>query len=253
MIKLEQVSAGYGKTICIEDVSLQFPEGKMTVIAGPNGSGKSTLVKSLVGLSQVHSGQITVQGQPLQEIDGRKLARMVSYLPQNRNLPAITAWKMVLHGRFPHLSYPRHYSQQDHEMVREAMEQLGIWELRKKEVARLSGGERQKVYLAMALAGDTGALILDEPTTYLDICHQLEFLKLLEQLKDRGKTIIVILHDLNAALQCADQMVVMNCGRAAGVGRPEEIFESRILEQVFGIRSHVFTQENGDPFYYFTN
>lgn len=252
MIKMEHVYAGYGKQTCIENITLEIPKGGMTVIVGPNGSGKSTLVKTVVGLSQLHSGQVLVDGEPTVGMDRQKLARMVSYLPQNRNLPAITAWKMVLHGRFPYLSYPRHYTEQDHQMVQNAMEQLGIWELRKKEIARLSGGERQKVYLAMALAGNTDALILDEPTTYLDICYQLELLKLLKKLKEEGKTIVAILHDLNAALQYADQIIVMDQGKAVGMGKPQEIFESRILERVFQIRSHCFLQEDGERYYYFT-
>lgn len=251
MIMLDRVYAGYGKQTCIEGITLQIPKGRITAIVGPNGSGKSTLVKTVVGLSQVHSGQILVGGEPAADLGHKKLAQMVSYLPQNRNLPAITAWKMVLHGRFPYLSYPRHYTENDYWMVQKAMEQLGIWDLRKKEIARLSGGERQKVYLAMALAGDTSTLILDEPTTYLDICYQLEFLKLLKKLKEEGKTIAVILHDLNAALQHADQMIVMDHGKAAAMGKPEEIFESRVLERVFRVRSHSFLQEDGERYYYF--
>lgn len=252
MIKMEHVSAGYGKQIRIRDIDVRFAKGRMTVIIGPNGSGKSTLMKSVVGLSHVMEGTIRIQGEDVTVLGSKKIARIVSYLSQNRNLPSITAEKMVLHGRFPYLSYPRHYSDMDKQFVRAAMERLGIWELRKKEVARLSGGERQKVYLAMALAGNTDVLILDEPTTYLDVCYQIEFMKLLDELRREGKTVVVILHDLNAALQHADQILVMQDGRIVGAGTPDEVFESRILDETFRIRSHCFMDESGENHYYFS-
>lgn len=252
MIKMQQVAAGYGKQVKIRGIETTFKQGEMTVIVGPNGSGKSTLLKSIVGLSHVFEGQIQIDGQDVTELGNKKIAQMVSYLSQNRNLPAITVEKMVLHGRFPYLSYPRRYSDADRQYVKEAMEKLGIWELRRKEVAKLSGGERQKVYLAMALAGDTDVLILDEPTTYLDICYQIEFMKRLRSLQDEGKTVVVILHDLNAALQYADKILVMRDGSVTGIGTPDEIFESKILEETFQIRSHYICDETGERHYYFT-
>lgn len=251
MIRLEAVSAGYGKQIKVTGIDTGFEEGKMTVIVGPNGSGKSTLIKSIVGLSQVMEGRIQIQGEDVKILGNKKIAQTVSYLSQNRNLPSITAEKMVLHGRFPYLSYPRHYSELDYQYVKQSMERLGIWDLRKKEVARLSGGERQKVYLAMALTGNTDVLILDEPTTYLDVCYQIEFMKLLEGLRDEGKTLVVILHDLNAALLHADKILVMKEGRAVGMGTPDEIFESRILDETFQIRAHCFCDDDGRKQFYF--
>ena len=251
MIKMKKVSAGYGKQVKISGIDLQFKEGTMTVIVGPNGSGKSTLIKSIVGLNQVMEGEIEVCGENTKILGHKKLAQMVSYLSQERNLPSITASKMVLHGRFPYLSYPRHYSDTDKQYVREAMERMGIWELRNEEVARLSGGERQKVYLAMALAGNTDILILDEPTTYLDVCYQIELMKLLKNLQKEGKTIVVILHDLNAALRYADQVVVMREGNAVGCGTADEIYKSKILDETFGIHTHVFVDGEGEKQYYF--
>lgn len=251
MIKMERVSAGYGTQAKIRDIDAQFPEGKMTVIVGPNGSGKSTLIKTIVGLSRVFDGKISLRGEDVEVLGNKKISQMVSYLSQNRNLPSITAEKMVLHGRFPYLSYPRRYSDEDRQYVKNAMERLGIWELRKQEVAQLSGGERQKVYLAMALAGNTEVLILDEPTTYLDICYQIEFMKLLDGLRKDGKTLVVILHDLDAALQHGDQIVVMRDGCVAGCGTPGEVFESGILEETFGIKAHRFVDGEGRGRYYF--
>lgn len=251
MIKMEQVSAGYGKQVTIRGIDAEFRQGEMTVVVGPNGSGKSTLVKSIVGLNQILEGTIRIHGEDVKQLGSKRTAQMVSYLPQNRNLPSITAERMVLHGRFPYLSYPRRYSGEDERHVKEAMKRLGIWELRNREVARLSGGERQKVYLAMALAGDTEILILDEPTTYLDICCQIEFMKLLEELRNEGKTLVVILHDLNAALQQADQILVMQQGRVAGMGTPKDMVHSGILEEAFQIGIQCFCDEAGKNHYFF--
>lgn len=255
MIELKGVNAGYGtgrgKKVRLENADVTFAKGKMTVIVGPNGSGKSTMVKSVVGLCNVYSGSVRIAGTDVKELGSQKIARLISYLPQNRNLPAITAQKMVLHGRFPYQSYPRHYTEDDKRRVRESMEKLGIWGLRHEYVANLSGGERQKVYLAMALAGDTDGFLLDEPTTYLDICYQGELMKLLAGLKEEGKTVAVILHDLNAALQFADQVVVMQGGRVAAADTPGRIYDSGILEEVFRIKSRCFKDENGKNYYYF--
>ncbi len=252
MIELRGVDAGYGKEVRVHGLDVQFRKGELTAIVGPNGSGKSTMIKSVVGLCHIFSGKVLVQGEEVGTLGSKKLATLVSYLPQNRNLPAITAQKMVLHGRFPYQSYPRHYTDEDRQYVRDAMEKLGIWELRHQYMANLSGGERQKVYLAMALAGNTKGFLLDEPTTWLDICYQIEFMNILKSLRDEGRTIAVILHDLNAALQCADRIVVMEKGRAVAVDTPERIYESRILENVFHIGSRRFEDEDGKCFYSFS-
>lgn len=252
MIELKHINAGYGKEVRVHDVNVEFRKGELTAIVGPNGSGKSTMIKSIVGLCHVFSGQVLIQGDEAAVMGNKKIARLVSYLPQNRNLPAITAQKMVLHGRFPYQSYPRHYTDEDRQHVREAMEKLGIWEYRHQYMANLSGGERQKVYLAMALAGDTKGFLLDEPTTWLDICYQIEFMKILRGLREEGRTIVVILHDLNAALQYADRIVVMQDGHAVAADTPERIYESRILETVFHISSRCFEDEEGNHYYYFS-
>lgn len=251
MIDLLHVDAGYGKSIKIQDINASFPKGEMTAIVGANGSGKSTMVKSVVGLCHVLGGTIRIHGEDAAKMNHKQVAKLISYLPQNRNLPAITAGKMVLHGRFPYLSYPRHYSELDWQCVRESMEQLGIWNLRHKLMAELSGGERQKVYLAMALAGETEILILDEPTTYLDISCQIEFMKILRTIKEEGRTVVAILHDLNAALQYADRILVMKDGRVSGIGTPSQMFDSRILEEAFGIQVHRFMDGEGKAHYYF--
>lgn len=251
MIELRGVDAGYGKQVRIQGLDVTFRQGELTAIVGPNGSGKSTLIKSIVGLCHVFSGDVLIQGEDAKAMGNKKIARLISYLPQNRNLPAITAQKMVLHGRFPYQSYPRHYSDEDRQLVKDAMERLGIWDLRHQYMANLSGGERQKVYLAMALAGDTKGFLLDEPTTWLDICYQIEFMNILKHLRDEGRTIGVILHDLNAALQYADRIVVMEKGQAVAVDTPERIYQSRILEEVFHIHSRRFQDEDGKFYYTF--
>lgn len=251
MIELKHVTAGYGKEKIIQDVSVKFLKGEITAIVGPNGSGKSTLLKTILGLSKRLEGNICVEGSEIREMGHKELAKKVSYLPQNRMLPAITVYKMVLHGRFPYLGYPRHYRKEDYRHAEEAMKVMGILPLKDKTVAKLSGGERQKVYLAMAIAGETEAFIFDEPTTYLDIRYQLELLELIQKLKEQGKTIIIVLHDLDYALRIADKMVIMKDGMLIKMGIPEDIVKNKVLDEVFHIRTTCFEDSNHEKYYYF--
>ena len=235
MIELRNVSAGYGNHPVLQDVSLTFPAGQITVLLGPNGCGKSTLLKSLLGLARIHSGSVTVAGKDLNQWDSTQLARQVSYLPQTRRVPDMTVERLVLHGRFPYLSYPRRYRREDREMARLAMEQVGIGDLAGAELKTLSGGTRQKAYIAMALAQDTGAVLLDEPNAYLDISHQLQLMRLCRELADRGKAVVLVLHDLDLALGWADRIALFSQGRLLSVGTGEELCRSGALEQAFGV------------------
>lgn len=252
MISLKNIKAGYGQKITLDNINYDFLEGKITAIVGMNGCGKSTLLKTMVGLMTPLNGQVFIDNQDIKLLSDQKRAQQIAYLPQNRNVPVISVGRMVLHGRFPYLSYPRRYKKEDYDIANRAMERIGITALKDRNMAELSGGERQKVYLAMAFAQETKTILLDEPTTFLDINYQLEIMKLLTDLKNEGKTVITVIHNIGAALSIADQIVVMEAGKIKMSGVPEKIYESGILEQVFHIKEHCFFDENKKKHYYFT-
>lgn len=251
MIKCENLSAGYGSRAVITDINWQAEPGKLTAIIGPNGSGKSTLLKAVMGQAKVISGGIFLEEKPIEEFAGRERAKRIAYLPQSRSDANISAARMVLHGRFPYIVYPRHYTGEDEAKVEEALSALGITDLRDKPVSELSGGEKQKVYLAMALVQDAPVLFLDEPATYLDISGQLELLEQLKGLAERGRTIVVVLHDLNQALQYADRILVMEKGQLVQYGSGEEIMEAQTIQKVFHIQVRQMQDEEGQVHYWF--
>ena len=233
---LRNLSVSYQDKDVLFDINLTLSAGQITVIVGPNGCGKSTLLKTLCGILPVRSGDILIKGRSIRTYSAQALARQISYLPQNRQIPDISVERMVLHGRFPYLSYPRRYRPADLEIAHQAMERMGIADLAETSMTTLSGGTRQKVYLAMALAQDTPIILLDEPTTYLDIAHQLQTMEHARFLCREGKTVVMVLHDLPLALKLADQLVVMHQGRIAASKNPEELYASRCLDDVFGVR-----------------
>jgi len=254
VIKMKNVCAGYNGEEVLHDINLEFEPGEVTVIIGPNGCGKSTLLKTLVRLNEHSSGEILVKKSgcneelsqkispgvedyiEISELSSADLAQRIAYLPQNKRTPDISVLRMVLHGRFAYLKYPRRYRKEDYEMARKALEQVDIEDLAEKNVNELSGGTRQKVYIAMALAQDTDTILLDEPTTYLDIAHQIKMMKLARELADNGKAVVMVLHDLVQGFQTADKIVVMDDGRLRACGEPEEVYASGVVEEVFGVR-----------------
>lgn len=249
MIETVDLHAGYDGREILHGISLRAENGEVLALVGPNGCGKSTFLKTLVGI--VHgTGEILADGKPAGEMNGHELARHLSYLPQGKTVPDITAGRLVLHGRFPYLRYPRRYGKQDVAIAREAMEKLDIGELWDMPVAALSGGMRQKVYIAMALAQGTGNVLLDEPTTYLDISHQLRLLRLTRELAREGKTVVMVLHDLPQALEYADRVAVMRAGQLLDAGRPEEVFARGSLSDAFGVRLERFRAGNRWHYYY---
>lgn len=250
MIQLEHISAGYGGPLVVQDVSLELNPGEVLALLGPNGCGKSTLLRVIAGLQAPAGGQVLVDGTPAQRLTRRQLAQTVTYLPQSRTVPNITAYRMVLHGRFPYLSYPRRYRPEDHAAARRALEQADAWELAQLPVQSLSGGQRQKVYLAMALAQDTQTILMDEPTTYLDIRHQLDLMGFSRSLAEQGKAVVLVLHDLCLALRFAHRGAVMEDGRLLQTGTPEELFASGILTQTFHTRLARVETGEGWRYYY---
>ena len=249
MIELHDVTVGYGGKPMLRDISLAFPPGQVTVLLGPNGCGKSTLMKTALGLLPRQSGEILYDGVNLEQMTTRQVARKAAYLPQSREIPSITARRMVLHGRFPYLGYPRRYRPEDRAAAERALEWAGAAELADRPVGELSGGQRQKVYLAMALAQDTETVFMDEPTTYLDVRHQLEVMSVSRRLADMGRAVVLVLHDLPLALRAADRLAVLADGALCQVGTPEEIFTGGELDRAFGVTVQRVRTENGWLYY----
>ena len=249
-ICFDHVSFGYGTREVIHDVSFQLPQNSATAIVGPSGSGKSTLLRTIAGLHPMAGGQITVDGVPVKNLTRRQMAQKITYMPQSRTIPNITARKMVLHGRFPYLSYPRRYRKEDYEAARRAMERSDAWELADSPVQSLSGGQRQKVYLAMAMAQETQTILMDEPTTYLDIQHQLSLMTVAQQMAGQGTAVVLVLHDLCLALRFSDRCVLLQEGQMVQQGSPEEVFQSGALDQVFQAHIRRVDTPNGWRYYY---
>jgi iron complex transport system ATP-binding protein len=227
MVKLQGISAGYGEKTVLQNISMDFPPGTVTAIVGPNGCGKSTLLKTTAGLLPLTAGEIAAD---------EPRARYIAYSPQSRAIPEMTAGRLVLHGRFPWLTWPRRYRAEDEAAARSAMDRLGVAELSDTPLAELSGGTRQKVYLAMALAQGADTLLLDEPTSFLDIGHQLQLMALCRELAAEGKALAVVLHDLPLALGYADLVAVMDAGQLLALDTPGAILSSGLLDRVFGVR-----------------
>lgn len=235
MIELKNISAGYEKNIVINNLSATFEKGKLVSIIGVNGCGKSTLLKTTVGILPLIGGEIKIDGQKLGSMTRPEVARKVAYLAQGKNTPDMTVEQLVLHGRFPYLSYPRRYKKQDREIALSAIEKVGLSDFARKPLRTLSGGMRQNAYIAMALAQDTDYILLDEPTTYLDISHQLQLMKTLKALAESGKGIITVMHDLPMAFDFSTEIALINDGNIAMRSTPEKICASSVVESVFGV------------------
>lgn len=250
MIQIQDLTVGYGTRRVLEEVTLDFRQGEVLALVGPNGCGKSTLTRTVLGLLPKLGGEILVDGRPARELSPKELAQKAAYLAQTRSAPNITAGRMVFHGRFPHLSYPRSYRPQDKEMVRRSMERTGTLELEGQLMPKLSGGQQQKIYLAMALAQDTPTLFWDEPTTYLDARHQLDVMDLACSLAGEGRAVVMVLHDLCMALRGAHRVAVFHQGRLRQVGTPEEIYASGVVEETFGVRLGRVQTPSGWRYFY---
>lgn len=235
MIAIKDLYSGYGDDDILKGVSLNILKNKLTVIAGPNGCGKSTLLKTISGIIKKTSGSIFIDDVDLSNILPLDRAKRIAYLSQNRSVPDIAVKNLVLHGRFPYLSYPRRYRAEDREAVDIALERMGIEGLRDKMVSELSGGERQKVYIAMALAQGSDYLLLDEPTTFLDISHQFQLLDLAKELCSENKSVVMVLHNLESALSIADSFILLDKGRLLFEGSVDDVYSSKLIDKVFNV------------------
>lgn len=249
-MELRQLRAGYGEHMVLDGVDLALRPGEVLALLGPNGSGKSTLIRAALGLLPLTGGQVLIDGADAAALSPRQRAQKAAYLPQTRPVPNITALRMVLHGRFPHLTYPRRFRQEDYAAAMAALEQADAACLARRPMPELSGGQRQRVYLAMALAQDAPTLFLDEPTAFLDVSHQLEVGRLAGQLARQGKAVVLVLHDLPLALSTADRLAVLDGGRLLAVDGPEALCADGILNSVFGIELGRVMTDRGWRYYY---
>ncbi len=249
MIALKDLTVGYHGEALLSQVNLEFPQGQVTVLLGPNGCGKSTLLRTVLGLLPPLGGEILYDGEPISSLSGGAVARKAAYMAQNHTVPSIVAQRMVLHGRFPYLSFPRKYRKEDHEAVRRALETAGGLDLSNRPMQELSGGQRQKVYLAMALAQETGTILMDEPTTWLDIRHQLEVMATARALAESGRAVGLVSHDLCLALRTADRVAVLAQGALQLAAPPEEAFASGVLDLAFGVRVRRVETPTGWQYY----
>ena len=250
MMELRQLRAGYGEHMVLDGVDLALCPGEVLALLGPNGSGKSTLIRAALGLLPLAGGQVLIDGADAAALSPRQRAQKAAYLPQTRPVPNITALRMVLHGRFPHLTYPRRFRPEDYAAAMAALDQADAACLARRPMPALSGGQRQRVYLAMALAQDAPTLFLDEPTAFLDVSHQLEVGRLAGQLARQGKAVVLVLHDLPLALSTADRLAVLKGGRLLAVDGPEALCADGILNSVFGIELGRVMTDRGWRYYY---
>ena len=250
MIELRALSAGYRGRAVLENVSLAFPPGTVTALLGPNGCGKTTLLKTALGLLPPISGEVLYDGTPLSALPPKQAARQAAYLPQSRAVPELDARRMVLHGSFPYLSFPRRYRQSDHAAVECALAAAGATELADRPLRELSGGQRQKVYLAMALAQETPAVFLDELTAWLDARCQLDVMRTARTLADAGRAVVLVCHDLCLALRTADCAAVFAGGRLLTAGTPEAVYQSGALEKAFDVRVRRVSVDGGWQYFY---
>jgi len=233
-MKVSDLCAGYSAKPTLSDLSFSVKPGSIVGVVGPNGCGKSTLLKTLCGILPIQQGSVLYQGTDIHRFSTNLLARTVSYLPQHRNIPEIDVSAFVSYGRFPYLGFPRRLTKLDRQMVEIALHKTGVSDLAEKHLSQLSGGERQRVFLAQILAQDTPYILLDEPTTYMDIRYKLEFMELIHALQN--KTILLVLHDLDLAISYCDSLLVLSDGKICGYGTPKEAIEKEWLKEAFGVK-----------------
>ncbi|MDN6457441.1 MAG: ABC transporter ATP-binding protein [Yaniella sp.] len=240
---------GYAARTIVDGLTLDIPPGGFTVIIGPNGCGKSTLLRALGRMITPRAGSVSIDGVDLASLRTKQVARRIALLPQAPLAPgAITVADLVARGRNPHQSLLRQWSDDDERVVDESLREVGMRDATDRLVEELSGGQRQRVWIAMTLAQQTPVLLLDEPTTYLDIAHQIDVLDLCSRLHESGRTIVAVLHDLDLAARYATHVVAMRDGAIAAVGTPDEVFTPETLRRVFDLEALVLRDpETGRP------
>lgn len=246
MFKAENLALGYSThTYVLRKTSFSILRGMNTVIIGPNGSGKSTLLNALSRLLLPWEGEIYYDGKPLRSLPVRQFAKKVALLPQTPQVPDdFTVYDLVSQGRFPYRNWLGFLSERDQQIVQQAIDWVGMARLSYRMVSELSGGERQRAYLAMALAQEPEVLLLDEPTTFLDICYQLEVMELIKRLnQEKGITIVMVLHNINHAIQYADEVIVLHRRQVYAQGHPDHVITPELCEEVFQVQARFLEGE----------
>ncbi|GAA2310668.1 ABC transporter ATP-binding protein [Streptomyces kunmingensis] len=246
----DEVTLGYDQRVIAEKLSVEIPDNSFTVIVGPNACGKSTLLRALSRMLKPSAGRVLLDGSVIQSMPAKKVAKTLGLLPQSSVAPdGITVGDLVARGRYPHQGLLRQWSPEDEQVVRESMESTGVAELADRYVDELSGGQRQRVWIAMALAQQTPLLLLDEPTTFLDIQHQIDVLDLCAELhEEQGRTLVAVLHDLNHAARYATHLIALRGGEIIAEGPPKDIVTADLVERLFGMKCQVIDDpETGTP------
>ncbi|MCM7886904.1 iron-enterobactin ABC transporter ATP-binding protein [Enterobacter sichuanensis] len=234
----ENLTLGYGKKIIARDLTVAIPDGHFTAIIGPNGCGKSTLLRTLSRLMTPVEGSVFLDGEQIQRFPSKEVARRIGLLAQNATTPGdITVLELVSRGRYPHQPLFTRWRKEDEEAVHRAMRATGITDLALQSVDTLSGGQRQRAWIAMVLAQETAIMLLDEPTTWLDISHQIDLLELLSELnRTQGYTLAAVLHDLNQACRYATHLIALRDGEIVAQGAPKEIVTPELIARIYGMR-----------------
>jgi iron complex transport system ATP-binding protein len=240
-LRAEQVRLTYGDRTIVDGLDLDVVAGTITAVIGPNGCGKSTLLRALGRLLKPTAGQVVLDGKRIDRVPTREVAKVLGLLPQAPSAPeGLTVADLVARGRHPHQAWYRQWSADDEDAVAQALDWTGIADLAERPVDQLSGGQRQRAWISMALAQGTDLLLLDEPTTFLDLAHQVDVLELVRRLhSEAGRTVVMVLHDLNLAARYADRLVAMREGRIVAAGKPAEVITEELLDEVFGLAARV--------------
>lgn len=243
-LTIEDIAVSYEDKIILQSLNVTIPKGEITTIVGPNGCGKSTLLKTISRIVSPDKGVIYLDGKRIHEQSPKEIAKQLALMPQSPTTPrGLTVYELVSYGRFPHLKGFKRLSKKDIEKIEWALEVTGIKEFAELEVEALSGGQRQKVWIALTLAQDTDVIVLDEPTTYLDMAHQLEVLQLLKKLNEQeNRTIVMVLHDINHAARFSNHLIMMNTGKVVQTGSPMNVMTQKTLKQVYNIEATIITE-----------